>query len=76
MQVFWDIDTKLLDDRSVKVKYGGKNFVRYRTRNGVFAEAVSRPGSIEWRIRTTRVLQTESQSADVLMILREAAKAG
>jgi hypothetical protein len=73
---FWDIDSKLQEDQRVKVKYGGKNFVRYRTRNGVFAEAVITPNAIEWRIKLTSMLQSDEQTTTVLEMLLEAAKAG
>jgi hypothetical protein len=75
-KAFWDIDSKLQEDRRVKVNYGGKNFVRYRTRSGVFAEAVMTPDSIEWWITSRSILQRDDQTPEVLELLLRASKAG
>jgi hypothetical protein len=74
---FWDIDAELRNFRGVKVAYGGKNFVRYRTRAGTFAEAVICPGAIQWRITLKRTLQRDSDKSSLLTMLRDAhGKAG
>jgi hypothetical protein len=41
-RAFWDIDSKLLENPGVEVTYGGKNLVRYRTREGCFREGSDR----------------------------------
>lgn len=74
-QEFLTIDSELLKDKRVKVTYGGKNFVRYRTRKGVFAEAVIGRDSIDWQIRTKFTLESREQTPDLLAILCEASTA-
>ena len=46
---FWAVDGRLCRLEGVSVRYGGKNFVRYRVPRGQFAEAKIGPESIEWR---------------------------
>lgn len=69
---FWRIDAELCRLPGVKVKYGGKNFVRYSTRAGIFAEAVIGDGVIEWRTSVKRSMLSDSDATSLLMLLREA----
>jgi hypothetical protein len=52
---FWAVDAKLVKLQGVEPTYGGKIFVRYATRNDVFAEALinsrDRPGLIRWHFK-------------------------
>jgi hypothetical protein len=50
-EAFWALDAKLVSLDGVVPTYGGKNFVRYRKRNRLFAEAVIGPELIQWRFR-------------------------
>ena len=72
---FWKIDTELQNLSGVKVKYGGKNFVRYRARAD-FAEAVIYPGAIQGRITMNQGARLERDCdldvAKVLGVLRKA----
>lgn len=71
---FWQIDSELKILKGVNVKYGGKNFVRYATRAGIFAEAVICQGAIQWHIKLTHLLdsQRDSDVGEVLKILNKA----
>jgi hypothetical protein len=48
-ETFWELNDRLSLLEGVKVVYGGKNFVRYWTALGRFAEARICGKSIEWR---------------------------
>ena len=69
---FWRIDAALRELPGVKVKYGGKNFVRYSTRSGIFAEAVIGDGVVEWRAAVTRSMHSDSDTTSLLALLLEA----
>ena len=69
---FWRVDADLQALKGVKVKYGGKNFVRYSTRAGIFAEAVIGDGVITWRTTVTRSMHSASDTPGVLALLRDA----
>ncbi len=69
---FWRIDAGLRAMPGVNVKYGGKNFVRYNTRAGVFAEAVIGDGIIEWEVSTPHALRSESDEPKILALLQQA----
>lgn len=73
---FWRIDAHLCGIPAVKVKYGGKNFVRYSTSAGVFAEAVIGNGVIEWRTSLVRLMRSNADAADILAVLHDAHGAG
>jgi len=74
-QAFWSIDSKL-KALGVAVTYGGKNFVRYRVRNALFAEAVIIAHSIQWRVTPSTQPIVEMRSAGdedkVYLVLRAA----
>ena len=74
---FWRVDAELRAQKGVKVKYGGKNFVRYSTSAGIFAEAVIGDGVIQWWTPVCRVMRRDSDTANLLTLLHEArGKAG
>lgn len=70
---FWRIDKELrgLSDK-VKVIYGGKNFVRYNTKTGIFAEAVVGDGILEWRMTSSLSMHSASDEPTLLTLLRDA----
>ncbi len=69
---FWDVD-KELRRLGAKVTYGGKNFVRYSTSAGIFAEAVIGSGAIRWRPTLSCLVEDASDTAALLDVLRYAA---
>jgi hypothetical protein len=75
---FWRVDAELRGLPGVKEPmYGGKNFVRYSTRSGIFAEAVIGTGFVEWRATLARRMRSSDDRSSVLALLREAhGKAG
>ena len=74
---FWQVDKELRGLPGVKPTFGGKNFVRYSTRRGVFAEAVIGSGVIEWRATVGRSMRSSADTSGLLRLLREAhGKAG
>jgi hypothetical protein len=62
--------------KGVKVKYGGKNFARYRTRTGVFAEAVIGEGVITWHTTMKCSMHSRADRITVLALLRAATGRG
>jgi hypothetical protein len=68
---FWRINDEQRG-RGVKIKYGGKNFVRYSTTRGVFAEAVVGDGVIHWTIQTERALRSEADEPTIAELLAQA----
>jgi hypothetical protein len=73
---FWQVDEQLRGWSGVTPKHGGKNFVRYSTKKGVFAEAVIGLGTIEWRITVTRPVREAADTTRLLTMLQDAYKAG
>lgn len=73
---FWRIDADLCATPGVRVKYGGKNFVRYSTNLGVFAEAVIAEDTIEWRASVRRIMRSDADAGDILAALHQARGAG
>ena len=70
---FWTVDAELRSLPGVKEpKYGGKNFVRYSTRRGIFAEAVIGSGVIEWRATVAREMRSSAERSSLLELLRQA----
>lgn len=63
---------KNIEDLGVTVTYGGKNFVRFSTAAGVFAEAVVRDGAVEWRVTSSHWLRNDSDAAAIVDLLRNA----
>lgn len=66
---FWRLDGQLRGLPGVKVKYGGKNFVRYSANGRVFAEAVVGDGVINWEVSTRHCLDRDASESKVLECL-------
>jgi hypothetical protein len=75
-EAFWRIDAALRAMPGVRVKYGGKNFVRYGTNAGVFAEAVIGEGVIEWRASMLRLMRSDADAEEILTVLQQARGGG
>jgi hypothetical protein len=67
-EAFWEIDDRLSHLEGVKVVYGGKNFVRYRTARGRFAEARIGEKSVEWRFGQPGLWRDASEIGSVEML--------
>lgn len=72
IESFWRVDDELRKLKGVMVKYGGKNFVRYSTAAGVFAEAVIGDGVVTWHTTAKCSMHAESDTAAVVTVLRAA----
>jgi hypothetical protein len=70
---FWRVDSELRK-RGARVKYGGKNFVRYSTSGGIFAEAVIQHGAIRWRTTITCRIESDADTDGVIGLLKQAAE--
>ena len=70
-EAFWQVDAALIR-MGARVKYGGKNFVRYSVSGRVFAEAVISDGVVTWHTTASCSMNTAAETTAVIATLSAA----